>query len=55
MSSEAREPMAHISSKSPRGVERLDRLLDQCLEDTFPASDPVSPLSTRPNCTTRQV
>jgi hypothetical protein len=55
MSRETREPMAHTSSKSPREVERLDRLLDRCLEDTFPASDPVSSLSTRPNCTTRQV
>jgi hypothetical protein len=25
-------------------VEQLDRLLDQCLEDTFPASDPISSL-----------
>jgi hypothetical protein len=27
--------------------ERLERLLDHCLENTFPASDPISTLSTR--------
>ena len=26
--------------------ERLERLLDHCLENTFPASDPISALST---------
>jgi hypothetical protein len=55
MPSEARKSIVQISSKSPREIERLDRLLDQCLEDTFPASDPVSSLSTRPNWTVGQV
>jgi hypothetical protein len=36
--------MIRASSKPPGEVEQLDRLLDQCLEDTFPASDPISSL-----------
>ena len=31
-----------ISTSSSHSHEELDRLLDQALEDTFPASDPVS-------------
>jgi len=31
-----------ISTSSTHSHEELDRLLDQALEDTFPASDPVS-------------
>jgi len=31
-----------ISTSTTHSHEALDRLLDQALEDTFPASDPVS-------------
>jgi len=39
--------MIRASSKPPGEVEQLDRLLDQCLEDTFPASDPISSFASR--------
>jgi hypothetical protein len=42
---------AHVTGARKTGLqntsERLERLLDHCLENTFPASDPVSTLSTR--------
>jgi hypothetical protein len=44
MSSRAGTPMIPDASKPPTEVEQLDRLLDQCLEETFPASDPISSL-----------
>jgi hypothetical protein len=40
-------PTGTRNSSLQNASERLERLLDDCLENTFPASDPISTLSTR--------